>query len=107
MKRPAIIAKLAVVYHEDTFDENRVKYWLYEIKLHRCDLNDRLSSSRPPCEDIDTRILQVLEAKPWASVQMIAEFLKIPASTVDRHLTTSLNMKADASNGSLVFLMAI
>jgi hypothetical protein len=26
MKLPAIVAELAAVYHEDAFDENRVKY---------------------------------------------------------------------------------
>jgi hypothetical protein len=88
MKLPAIVAELAAVDHEDVFDENRVKYWLYEIKLHRSDL-----SNRPPLGDINAPILQVLEAEPWSSVQTIAEFLKIPASTVDLHLTTSLNMK--------------
>jgi hypothetical protein len=35
-----------------------------------------------------------LEAEPWSSVRTIAEFLKIPASTVHLHLTTSLNMKS-------------
>jgi hypothetical protein len=40
MKPPAIIAELAAVYHEGAFDENRVKYWLHEIKLHRSDLSD-------------------------------------------------------------------
>jgi hypothetical protein len=35
-----------------------------------------------------------LEAEPWPSVQTIAEFLKIPASTMDLHLATSLNMKS-------------
>jgi hypothetical protein len=35
-----------------------------------------------------------LEAEPWFSVQTIAEFLKIPASTVHLHLATSLNMKS-------------
>jgi hypothetical protein len=38
MTLPAIITELAAVYHEDAFDENRVKYWLREIKLHRFDL---------------------------------------------------------------------
>jgi hypothetical protein len=71
-----------------------VKYWLREIKWHRSDLSDRPSSGRPPLEDIDARILQVLEAEPWSSVWTIPEFLKIPASTVHLHLTTSLNMKS-------------
>jgi hypothetical protein len=75
MKLPAIVAELAVVYHENAFDENRLKYWLHEIKLRRSDLNDRPSSSRPPLEDIDARILQILEAESWSLVQMIAEFL--------------------------------
>jgi hypothetical protein len=41
LKRPAIVAELAAVYHTDAFDENRVKYWLHEIKLHRSDLSDQ------------------------------------------------------------------
>jgi hypothetical protein len=61
IKLPAIVAELAVVYHEDAFGENRVKYWLHEINLHCSDLSDRSSSGRPLLEDIDARILQVLE----------------------------------------------
>jgi hypothetical protein len=64
MGLPAIVAKPATVYHEDPFDGNRVKYWLHELKLHRSDLSDRSSSGRPHLEDIDARILQVLEAEP-------------------------------------------
>jgi hypothetical protein len=93
MKRSAIVAALAVVDHKDAFDENRVKYSLHEIKLHRSDLSDRPSSGLPPLKDIDTRILQVLGADPCFSVRTIAEFLKISASTVHLHLITSLNMK--------------
>jgi hypothetical protein len=44
MKLPAIVAELAAVYREDAFDENRVKYWLHQIKLHHSDLNNRPSS---------------------------------------------------------------
>jgi hypothetical protein len=94
MKLPAIAAKLAAVYYEDEFDENRVKYWLHEIKLYPSNLSDRPSYGRPSVEDIDARILQVLVAGPWSSVPAIAEFLKIPASTVHFHLTTLLNMKS-------------
>jgi hypothetical protein len=71
-----------------------MEYWLHEIKFDRSNLSDRPSPGRPPLEDIDARIQQVLEAEPWSLVQMIAEFLKIPASTVHLHLTTSLNMKS-------------
>jgi hypothetical protein len=107
MKLPAIVADLAAVYHEDTFEENRMKYLLYEIRIHHSDLSDRPSSGRRPLEDLHARILQVLEADPWFSVRTIAEFLKIPASTVHLHLATSLNMKADISNGFLIFLIMI
>jgi hypothetical protein len=47
-----------------------------------------------PLEDIDTRILQVLEVEPCSSVRTIAEFLKIPTSTVHIHPSISLNMKS-------------
>jgi hypothetical protein len=66
IKLSAIVAGLAAVYHAEAFDENIVKYWLHEIKLHHFDLHDRPNSGRPPLEDIDARILQVLEAEPWA-----------------------------------------
>jgi hypothetical protein len=93
MKLPAIVAELVSVYHEDAFDENRANYWLHEIKLHRSDLSDRPSSGRRFLEDINARILQVLEAEPCSLMRTIAEFLKILASTVHLHLTTFLNMK--------------
>jgi hypothetical protein len=64
LKLPAIATELAAVYLEDTFDNNRVKYWLHEIKLHRSDRSDRPSSGQPPLEDIDARVLQVLKAEP-------------------------------------------
>jgi hypothetical protein len=47
MKLPAIVAELAAIYYADAFDENRVKSWRYEIKLHRSDLSDRPCSGRP------------------------------------------------------------
>jgi hypothetical protein len=47
MKLPAIVAKLAAVFHEDALDENRVKHLLHEIKLHCSDRSDRPSSGRP------------------------------------------------------------
>jgi hypothetical protein len=40
MKLPAIVAELTSVCYEDAFDENKVKYWLHEIKLHRSDPSD-------------------------------------------------------------------
>jgi hypothetical protein len=90
MKLPAIVAEPAAVYHEDAFDESRMKYWLHQIKLHRSHLSDRASSGRPPLEDINARILQILEVESWSSLRTIAEFFKIFASTVHLHLTTSL-----------------
>jgi hypothetical protein len=94
MKLPAIVAEPTAVYRDDAFDENIVKYWLHEIELHGSDLSHRPSSDRPPLEDIDARILQILESETWSSVRTIAEFFKIPGSMVHLHLTTSVNMKS-------------
>jgi hypothetical protein len=94
MKLPAIFAELTAVYHEDALDENRVKYSLHEIKLDRSDLSHRPSSGRSPLEDINTQILQILEAEPWSSVQPVAEFLKISASMTHLHLTISLDIES-------------
>jgi hypothetical protein len=92
--KPAIVTEPVTVYHEDAFNENRVKYWLYQIRLHCSDLSDQPSSGRPPLADIDARILPALEAGPWSSVRAIAGFLKMYASMVHLHLITSLNVKS-------------
>jgi hypothetical protein len=104
MKLPAIVDEPTAVYHKDAFDENRVEYWLHEMKSYRSNLSDRPSSGRPPHEDIDARILQALEAAPWSSVRTIAKFLKSPAWMVHLHLTTSLNKKIRYFNWVLPFL---
>jgi hypothetical protein len=60
MKLLAIVAELAEIDDGDEFDENRVKYWLHEIELHRSNLNDRPSSGRPLLK------ISMLEFyKPW------------------------------------------
>jgi hypothetical protein len=41
MKLPEIVADMASVCREEALDENRVKYWLHELKLHYSDLSDR------------------------------------------------------------------
>jgi hypothetical protein len=57
---PEVITQLASVDHQKLFDENRVKYWLHKLKLHRSDLSDGPRSGRSlPFEDTDDRILQV------------------------------------------------
>jgi hypothetical protein len=106
MKLPAIVAELAAVYHEDAFNGNRLNIG-DEIKLHHSDLSDGPSSGRPHFEYIDVRILQALEAEPWPSVRAIAEFLKIPPSTVHLNLATSLNMKSRHFNWVPHFIMMI
>jgi hypothetical protein len=60
MELSMIVAELAAVYHEDAFDEKRVKYWLHEMKFHRSDLNDRPSSGRP-----FLKILMLEFCKSW------------------------------------------
>jgi hypothetical protein len=107
MKLPAIVAGSAAVYPEDAFNENKVKCWLHETKLYCSDLRRRPNPSRAPLEDINARILQVLEAEPWSSVGTIAEFLKILASTLHLHLTSSLNMKSQHFKWFRIFLMMI
>jgi hypothetical protein len=56
----ALVAEPAAVYHEDAFDDYRVKYWPHEIKLHCSDLSDR------PSSDIPLLKMQMLEfCKFW------------------------------------------
>jgi hypothetical protein len=59
MKLSEIAEELASVYHEQAFDESRVKYWSHQFKLHRSGLSDRPRSDRPSIEETDVQSLQV------------------------------------------------
>jgi hypothetical protein len=76
------------------FDEHvcqlqTIRFWIAEAGLGRQDLYDKIGSGRPPCDDLDARILDILDKSPCESAQSRAERPLIVPSTMLRHCITS------------------
>ena len=93
-KKPKeIVRELKLVYKDDSLSQNRVYYWVNEIRRGRTDLSNNPSPGRPMDHEIDNAILSILHQDPYASARMIAKKLRISPSTVTSHLTNNLRMK--------------
>jgi len=94
LKLPAIVQELSNTYGADAYPETDVKYWIHELKLGREDLHDQGGPGRPPLDDVDAKILALLQKEPYSSVRTLSESLRYPPTTVYRHLTDALQMKS-------------
>jgi len=92
MKLYAIHQELCSTYGEAVYSIETVKYWLHQIKLEREDLTDQPTSGRPPLDDLDASIMRELLREPFSSVRSLEDATGIPAATVYRRLTQSLQM---------------
>jgi hypothetical protein len=59
-----------------------VQFWITEIWRGRQYLYDEIRSGRPPLDDLDGKILAILDKSPFESAQSIAERLLVAYSTV-------------------------
>jgi transposase len=85
-----IVSKLQEHYHEHAYEDRTVRFWMTELERGREDLRDAPRTGRPPLEDIDDPILDLVNKYPFESVRSIAQTLGLAASTVLRHLTGNL-----------------
>jgi hypothetical protein len=85
MKLLAIVAELAAADHEDTFDENTLKYWRHEVKLHRSDL----SADRAPADRL-LKILMLEFSKSWKLSHGLRFKRSLSSSRLLRHRCISI-----------------
>jgi hypothetical protein len=71
-----------------------VQFWITEIRLGRQDLHDAIRTGRPPLDDLDTKILTILDKCLFESAHSIAERLLIAHSTMLWHLHDSVDFKS-------------
>jgi hypothetical protein len=65
-----------------------------EIRRAREDLHDEHLSGRPPLDDIDAKIVVMLEKRPFESARRMAEILGVDHVTVLNHLQQQLGFKS-------------
>jgi hypothetical protein len=89
-----IAARLQGHFFEHAYQLQTVQFWIIEIRRGRQDLHDEIRSGRCPFDDLDGKILTILDKSPFESTHSISERLLVAHSTVLQYLHKSLGFKS-------------
>jgi hypothetical protein len=89
-----IADRLQVQFAEHFYQLQTVRFLIAEIRRGRQDLHNEIRSGRPPLDDLDSKLLAILEKSPFESSHSMAERLLVAQSTVLRHLHESIEFKS-------------
>jgi hypothetical protein len=89
-----IADRLQAQFAEHAYKPRVIRFWIAEIWLSRQDLHDEIRTGRPPLDDLDTKILAILDKSPFESVYSISERLFVADPTVLRLFHNSFCLKS-------------
>jgi hypothetical protein len=91
-----IADKLQAQFGEHVCQLRTIRFWIAEARLGRQDLHDEIHAGRSPFDDLDAKILAILDKSPFEfeSADSIAERLLVVHPTVLRHLHDSIGFKS-------------
>jgi hypothetical protein len=81
-----IAARLQAQFAEHVYQLRTVQFWITEIQCGRQDRHDEIRSGRHPLDDLDGKILAMIDKSPFESTHSIATRLFVAYSTVLQHL---------------------
>ena len=76
------------MYGEEALKERQCRNWFDEFRSGNFSLKDEQRSGRTNEVD-DDQIKAIIESDRYLTVREIEEMLKIPKSTINRHINTS------------------
>jgi hypothetical protein len=89
-----IVTILQAELGENSYQLRTVQFWIGEIRRCCQDLHDEMRSRRPPLDDLDSKILVILEKSPFGSSRSMAQRLAVVQSIVLWHLHESIAIKS-------------
>jgi hypothetical protein len=88
-----ITHKLQAQFDEYAYALRMVRFWITEVRIGRQDLHDEVHTEKTLLDDLDAKILAILEKSPFKSARSIAETLDIAYSIVLLYLHDSINFR--------------
>jgi hypothetical protein len=82
-----IAERLQAQFGENAYKLRTVQFRITEIWLGREDLHDEIYIGRLLLDDLDAKILAILDKSPFESADSISEALRVTHSTVSLHLS--------------------
>jgi hypothetical protein len=71
-----------------------IRFWIAEARLGRKDLYDEICTGRPPLDDLDSKILAILDKSSFKSAYSIAERLLVARLIMLRYLHDPIGFKS-------------
>jgi hypothetical protein len=72
-----IADRLQAQFREHADELRTVSFWIIKVQLDRQDIHEDIPTLRPPVDDLDFKILAILDTYPFKSTCSIAEILAI------------------------------
>jgi hypothetical protein len=89
-----ITARLQAQFDEHLYKLPTVRFWIAEVHFGRQDLHDEIRTGRPTLDDLDAKILAILDKSPFESACSISERLRIGHAIALEHLHVSIGFKS-------------
>jgi hypothetical protein len=71
-----------------------IQFWITEVQFGRQDLHDEIHTGIPPLDDLDIKILAVLDKSLFESAYSISETLHVAHSMTLLHLYDSISFRS-------------
>jgi hypothetical protein len=88
-----ITTRLQAQFAEHAYKLRTVRFWIGQVRFGRKDLHDEIHTGRPHLNDIDAKILAILNKSPFESACSITERLRVSHAIVLHYLHLSIRFK--------------
>jgi hypothetical protein len=86
--------RLQTQFDEHIYQLRTIQFWIAEARLGCQDLHNEIRVGRPPLDDLDMKILAMLDKSPFQVVHSIAKRLSVTHTIMLLHLHNSISFKS-------------